>query len=154
MDKSSSWLIPESPGLLFEPQTKREQGEKRRGRGRRGWGGDRRALCRTNNGKLYANKNWGGLFTLVFFQSDRRPRARERARVTVWNSIFRKGTACGSNGESTGCSSILCSHRTWGFFSKEEIGFEVNRVDSSHIFLKIEEVLWPIFISKKSPFCQ
>ena len=41
-----------------------------------------------------------------------------------------------------------------GSFSKEEIGFEANRVDSSHIFLKIEEVQYLIFIGEKGSLCQ
>ena len=45
-----------------QKESRETWGKGSRARGRRGEG---RALCRTNNGKLYANKNWGGLFTLV-----------------------------------------------------------------------------------------
>ena len=41
-----------------------------------------------------------------------------------------------------------------GSFSKEEIGFEANRVESRHIFLKIEEVQYLISISEKGSLCQ
>ena len=68
------------------------------------------------------------------------PKRRAKQTDVVTNMTGRRRTLAAWS-RSWSCSSVIVQPSDRGFFSKEEIGFDVNRVDSSHIFLKIEEVL-------------